>query len=91
MPRNRAPSVNLTKEQRSQIDDVVLRVVRERGELGDVRLSEILGNRDLNQVLAALTMKKADYRLVGEALQRLKHADKVELRRGRWRTTSPTA
>ena len=88
MARNRAPSVNFTEEQRSQIDDVVLSLVR---TLGPVRLSGLLGEIGLNRVLVTLPQRKPDYRIVGESLQRLKHADKVELQRGRWRTTSPTA
>ena len=90
MARNRAPSVNLTREQKNQIDEVVMQVVRYREP---VRLGEILGHALLNNVLATLpaSARKPDYRFVGEAIQRLKQDGKVELQRGRWRTTNPTA
>lgn len=88
MRRNRAPAVVLTDEQRQKMDDAVLAVIR---SYGPDRAGVIMAAPIVMEALKGLPEEKADYRYVGEALQRLKLAGRIELVRGLWRTTSPTA
>lgn len=99
MRRNQAPAVTLTNQQREILDENVLTVIRGSGALG-LRMSEILADGRIRHVIAGLPGRKPDHRYVGESTKRLKGAGKVEFvrgvagpsgRRGRWRTTSPTA
>lgn len=88
MRRNRAPAVTLTDEQRQKMDEAVLAVIR---SYGPDRAGVIMAAPIVMEALKGLPEEKPDYRYVGEALQRLKQAGKIELVRGLWRTTSPTA
>jgi hypothetical protein len=88
MRRNRAPAVTITDDQRQKMDEAVLAVIR---SYGSSRAGVIMDSPIVMAALAGLPEAKADYRYVGEALQRLKLAGRIELVRGLWRTTSPTA
>lgn len=87
MRRNRAPAVALTDEQRRQIDGVVLAYLRK----GEARAGDIVEDVHVRRFLFTLPAAKADYRYVGDALQRLRQADRIGFRGGKWRTTSPTS
>jgi hypothetical protein len=90
--RNRAPAVTLTDDQRSAVDEVVLAVIRGLGRATTgVRAGELLGEAGIDRALRKLPKAKSDYRYLGESLQRLKQAGKIELVRNRWRTSSPTS
>lgn len=89
MRRNRSPAVTLTNEQRRSVDDAVMAVIR---SYEPERAGAIVTAPVVVSAIKALPAAKADYRYVGEALQRLKQAGKIELvRGGKWRTTSPTS
>jgi hypothetical protein len=88
MRRNRAPAVTITDEQRKKMDDAVLAVIRSYGR---ERAGVIMASPVVMDVLKELPEDKPDYRYVGEALQRLKTAGRIELVHGLWRTTSPTS
>lgn len=91
MRRNRAPAVTMTDEQRCDLDEVVLVTIRAVGPVAGVRAGELLGEIGIDRALKKLPKPKPDYRYLGESLQRLKQAGKIELVRLRWRTVSPTA
>jgi hypothetical protein len=77
----------LTDEQLRAVDEVVLAYVRG----GGARASGIVDAPSVRVVLKTLPSAKADYRYVGDSLQRLKMARLIKVERQRWRTTSPTS
>lgn len=92
MGRNMA---TVTEEQRKEIDDAVLTVIRAlssglRGRVIGARASEIEEAIIVTRAIDSLPSKKPGHRYVGASLQRLRQADKIMLVRGRWRTSTPT-
>lgn len=87
----RNPAVTLTDEHRRRLDEVVLAYLRIRSKGGcSTRASEI-DSSSISRVLFSFPAAKAAHRYLAESRQRLKRAGKIELVRGGWRTTSPTA